>query len=81
MFWTIAGRIRQEERLMIREFGDEYIQYMKRTGAFCPWTVCDCGVDYNKEEKEVLLKVGDGDGEKKKKYSGSDENGDPERQP
>ena len=33
---VVAGRINNEENLMIETFGDEYRQYMSRTGRFLP---------------------------------------------
>ncbi|MFW9997713.1 MAG: isoprenylcysteine carboxylmethyltransferase family protein [Candidatus Odinarchaeota archaeon] len=33
---VIMFRIKREERAMIEKFGDEYIQYMQRTGRFLP---------------------------------------------
>jgi len=48
-------RFREEERLLLTEFGDEYAEYMKTTGAFCCVPgVCDCGIDVD-EEREHLL--------------------------
>jgi len=48
-------RVREEERLLVSQFGEEYIEYMKTTGAFCCIAgVCDCGIDIN-EERELLL--------------------------
>eukprot|EP01083_Nonionella_stella_P039059 106221_1 len=54
-----VSRFRQEERLMIIEFGDEYINYMKAVGAFCPLTSCDCGVNWETEPKVLLQTVQD----------------------
>jgi protein-S-isoprenylcysteine O-methyltransferase Ste14 len=37
--WAVAifaSRVRPEERMMLEQFGDEYRQYMKRTGKFLP---------------------------------------------
>eukprot|EP01084_Bolivina_argentea_P287568 493454_1 len=54
------SRFRQEERLMIIEFGDEYINYMKMVGAFCPFTcMFDCGVNPETEPKKLLQAVQD----------------------
>ena len=33
---VVAFRVRREEEAMIEKFGDEYIQYMRRTGRFFP---------------------------------------------
>ena len=44
-----AARIRIEERLMINEFGQQYIDYMRNRGAFCPFTFCDCGINPDKQ--------------------------------
>lgn len=30
------GRVKQEEQMMIDEFGDEYVEYMKKTGRLLP---------------------------------------------
>eukprot|EP00483_Globobulimina_turgida_P004723 UN04732 len=53
------SRFRQEERLMIVEFGDEYINYMNRVGAFCPFTSFDCGVNPDTEPTKLLQTVHD----------------------
>eukprot|EP01083_Nonionella_stella_P020816 57747_1 len=39
-------RICNEERLLVSEFGDKYIQFMTERGAFCPCTCCDCGIHH-----------------------------------
>ncbi|ETO11330.1 hypothetical protein RFI_26046 [Reticulomyxa filosa] len=49
-----SARIRDEERLLIKEFGHSYIEYMKGRGAFCCLKVCDCGIRID-DEKEGLL--------------------------
>ena len=54
-FLIASSRIKQEEILLIDQFGHEYINYMSNTGAFCPCTMCgDCGVDYNQERLHLL---------------------------
>jgi protein-S-isoprenylcysteine O-methyltransferase Ste14 len=37
--WAVAifaSRVLPEERMMLEQFGDEYREYMKRTGKFLP---------------------------------------------
>ena len=34
--WAIVVRTPKEEQMMIEQFGDEYIAYMKRTGRYLP---------------------------------------------
>lgn len=50
----VSSRIRQEEILLISLFGEDYLNYMQSRGAFCPFTFCDCGVDYNQERHHLL---------------------------
>ena len=54
-YGCIAGRIGTEERIMLRTFGDQYVQYKRRTGAFLPvrFPCCDCGVSMANAEKLV----------------------------
>jgi len=53
--FVVVSRISDEERLMIREFGQQYIDYMSKTGAFCPCTICDCGLNLNDIQHEQNL--------------------------
>eukprot|EP01084_Bolivina_argentea_P157902 275129_1 len=46
-------RIRNEERVLIKQFGQEYIDYMNTRGAFCCYTFCDCGI--GAQERQVTL--------------------------
>lgn len=53
-FAFVVSRIRNEERVLIQQFGNEYIEYMHERGAFCPCTTCDCGIS-QQERNGVLL--------------------------
>ena len=53
-FAFVITRIRNEERVLIQQFGSQYIEYMNQRGAFCPCTQCDCGISYQ-ERSAVLL--------------------------
>jgi protein-S-isoprenylcysteine O-methyltransferase Ste14 len=39
--WAIVVRTPKEEQMMIEQFGDEYIAYMKRTGRYLPCWLAD----------------------------------------
>jgi len=45
-----VSRYKREERLMLKEFGDQYLTYMQKVGPFFP-CVCGCGAP-----KEYLLR-------------------------
>eukprot|EP01084_Bolivina_argentea_P255398 429551_1 len=53
-FSFAAIRIRKEERILISQFGNEYIQYMNARGAFCPCTICDCGLSQSERTNMYL---------------------------
>lgn len=36
MFWALRARTKQEEEMLIARFGDDYREYMTRTGRFLP---------------------------------------------
>ena len=56
-FGVAVSRIRTEERLMLKLFGDAYVQFMKSRGAFLPWRVLDCGVPLEEAEEMAGLRV------------------------
>ncbi|ETO09721.1 Isoprenylcysteine carboxyl methyltransferase [Reticulomyxa filosa] len=69
-----SSRIRQEERLLVHQFGQEYIDYMEKTGAFCCIPkLCDCGIDIDNEKELLLLKYEEARIKPKTKYNKSAE--------
>lgn len=50
-----AGRIRIEERLMLKLFGEKYFEFMKGRGAFVPWRIFDCGVPLEEAQESLGL--------------------------
>eukprot|EP00483_Globobulimina_turgida_P008212 UN08228 len=54
-FIFVITRIRNEERVLIKQFGQEYIDYMNKRGAFCCYTLCDCGIGTHAQQIQMAL--------------------------
>jgi protein-S-isoprenylcysteine O-methyltransferase Ste14 len=52
-FLYVFSRIGIEERTMLHEFGEEYLDFKQRRGAFLPCTGCDCGVSME-EARQIV---------------------------